>query len=111
VFPGIEMKILYADPATGMSTILFKMAPGAVVPLHEHMGVEQTYVLSGSLVDAEGAATEGNFVWRPGGSVHVARAPHGAVFLSVFTQPNRFATGERFYTETASDHAAQGKAR
>jgi hypothetical protein len=34
-FDGIEMKILYQDDE-GRSTILFKMAPGAVVPLHEH---------------------------------------------------------------------------
>jgi hypothetical protein len=32
-FAGIEMKILYSDEE-GRSTILFKMAPGAVVPLH-----------------------------------------------------------------------------
>jgi len=32
-FDGIEMKILYRDDE-GRSTILFKMAPGAVVPLH-----------------------------------------------------------------------------
>ena len=99
-FPGIEMKILYSDPTTGMSTILFKMAPGAQVPLHEHTAVEQTYMLSGSLVDDEGAATEGNFVWRPGGNTHVARAPDGAVFLAVFMRPNRFAAGTRFFTET-----------
>jgi len=99
-FPGIEMKILYSDPASGMSTILFKMAPGAEVPRHEHMGVEQTYVLSGALVDEEGAATSGSFVWRPEGSRHVARAPDGAVFLAMFTKPNRFDAGTRFYTES-----------
>src|SRR6185369_18007368 len=52
-FPGIEMKILYSDDE-GRSTILFKMAPGAVVPLHEHTALEQTYMLEGSLEDAEG---------------------------------------------------------
>jgi mannose-6-phosphate isomerase-like protein (cupin superfamily) len=43
-FEGIEMKILYQDDE-GRSTILFKMAPGAVVPLHEHTALEQTYML------------------------------------------------------------------
>ena len=52
-FAGIEMKILYSDDE-GRSTILFKMAPGAVVPLHEHTALEQTYMLEGSLEDAEG---------------------------------------------------------
>ncbi|OVZ55452.1 hypothetical protein CDO44_24925 [Pigmentiphaga sp. NML080357] len=98
-FPGIDMKILYADADTGMSTILFRMAPGAVVPLHEHTAVEQTYVLSGRLVDDEGEAGEGGFVWRPGGNVHIARAPEGAVFLSVFMKPNRFFGGAKFFTE------------
>ena len=53
-FPGIEMKVLYTDKASGVSTIMFKMDPGAVVPLHEHTALEQTYVLSGSLKDDEG---------------------------------------------------------
>lgn len=98
-FDGIEMKILYSDPASGMSTILFRMAPGAMVPQHEHTALEQTYMLEGSLVDDEGEAGPGGFVWRPGGNVHVARAPQGALFLSVFMKPNRFFAGTKFFTE------------
>ncbi|MBE2321100.1 DUF4437 domain-containing protein [Xanthomonas citri] len=98
-FPGIEMKVLYSDPASGMSTIMFKMEPGSVVPLHEHTSVEQTYMLEGSLEDAEGSCGPGSFVWRPGGNTHVARSPNGAVFLSFFTKPNRFFGGEKFFTE------------
>ena len=63
-FDGIEMKILYKDDE-GRSTILFKMAPGAVVPLHEHTALEQTFMLEGSLEDAEGSCGAGDFVWRP----------------------------------------------
>lgn len=99
-FPGIEHKVLYTDPASGMSTLLFRLAPGAVVPLHEHTGVELTYVLEGSLEDDEGACTAGNFVWRPAGNTHVARAPNGAVILGVFMRPNHFAEGQKFFTET-----------
>jgi anti-sigma factor ChrR (cupin superfamily) len=96
-FDGIEMKLLYKDVA-GRSTILFKMAPGAVVPLHEHTDLEQTFMLEGSLEDDEGKVTAGNFVWRPGGNVHVAHAPNGAIFLSVFNKPNRFFDGTKFFT-------------
>src|SRR4051795_2963539 len=71
-FPGIEHKVLYTDPSTGMATLLFRLAPGAVVPLHEHTGVELTYVLEGSLEDEEGVCTTGNFVWRPAGNTHEA---------------------------------------
>ena len=96
-FEGIEMKILYSDDE-GRSTILFKMAAGAVVPLHEHTALEQTFMLEGSLEDAEGACRAGDFVWRPGGNIHVAHAPNGATFLSVFNRPNRFFDGTKFFT-------------
>ena len=98
-FPGIEHKILYAD-RDGLSALLFRLAPGAVVPLHEHTGIEMTYVLEGSLEDDEGVCTAGNFVWRPAGNTHIARAPNGALILGVFTSPNHFAEGQRFFTET-----------
>ncbi len=94
------MKLLYSDEE-GRSTILFKMAPGAVVPLHEHTALEQTYMLEGSLEDAEGACGAGDFVWRPGGNVHVAHAPGGATFLAIFNRPNRFFDGTKFFTEAA----------
>lgn len=99
-FPGIEHKVLYSDPVTGMSTLLFRLAAGAVVPLHEHTGVELTYVLEGSLEDDEGVCTAGNFVWRPAGNTHVAHAPNGAVLLGVFMRPNHFAGGTPFFTAT-----------
>jgi anti-sigma factor ChrR (cupin superfamily) len=98
-FRGIEMKVLYADKATGASTIMFKMEPGAVVPLHEHTALEQTYVLSGSLKDDEGECGPGEYVWRPGGNRHIAHAPHGAVFISFFLKPNKFEQGSKFFTE------------
>ena len=69
-FPGVEIKLLVENPETGEHTSLTKMAPGAVLPNHEHVGLEQSFVLEGSLVDDQGVVTAGNFVWRPGGSVH-----------------------------------------
>lgn len=101
-FPGIEMKILYSDEQ-GRSAILFRLAPGAVVPLHEHRDLEMTFMLEGDLEDHEGVVTEGNFVWRPGGNRHIARSRSGAVFLSIFNQPNVFAMGTRFFTEAQTN--------
>lgn len=96
-FPGIEMKILYKDEH-GRSTIMFKMAPGAIVPHHEHTDLEQTFMLEGSLEDDEGKCTANTFVWRPGGNQHIARSPDGAVFLSIFNRPNKFMDGSKFFT-------------
>ena len=72
-FPGCEMKPLLVDAKSGLATLLFKMAPGAELPDHEHVLIEQTYVLEGSLVDKEGPdagieVAAGEFVWRPAGS-------------------------------------------
>lgn len=89
-FDGIQMKTLVKDEKTGLMTCLFRWAPGAILPLHEHVRLEQTYVLEGSLVDEDGEVTAGNFVWRPSGSRHVAIAPNGALVLCFFLEPNKF---------------------
>ena len=52
--PGIDMKILLEDPESGLLTALFRWQPGAELALHEHVEIEQTFVLEGSLVDDEG---------------------------------------------------------
>ena len=89
-FDGIQMKTLVKDDETGLMTCLFRWAPGAVLPLHEHVRFEQTFGLEGSLVDEDGEVTAGNFVWRPSGSRHVAIAPNGALVLCFFLEPNKF---------------------
>lgn len=89
-FPGIEVKVLLKDDASGLLTALFKWAPGAVLPLHEHVEIEQSFVLEGSFEDDEGEITAGNYVSRPAGSRHVARSPHGAIVLAMFLKPNIF---------------------
>lgn len=89
-YEGIDIKVLVTDEQTGLMTALFRWQPGSVLPDHEHVDLEQTFVLEGSLVDEDGEVTAGNFVWRPAGSRHVAKAPNGAVVLSFFLKPNKF---------------------
>jgi len=89
--PGVETKALVSDPESGLLTVLTKMAPGARLPDHEHVMIEQTYVLEGALHCDEGACKAGDFVWRPAGSRHEARAgPEGCLALAMFQTPNRF---------------------
>ena len=54
-FAGCEVKTLLFD-RTGLVTALMRLAPGAVLPDHEHVKIEQTYMLEGTLVDKEGPA-------------------------------------------------------
>ena len=89
-FPGIEIKVLMEDPESGLQTVLTRMAPGTVLTDHMHVEIEQSWMLEGRLVDHEGEARAGSFVWRPKGSRHVASAPEGALILGFFLKPNTF---------------------
>jgi anti-sigma factor ChrR (cupin superfamily) len=92
--PGIDMKVLLQDKESGLLTALFRWEPGTELGLHEHVEIEQTYVLEGSIVDDEGEVLAGDYVWRPRGNRHVARSPGGALVLSFFLKPNRFLLGD-----------------
>jgi anti-sigma factor ChrR (cupin superfamily) len=90
-YAGIEQKTLLVDKQTGLITALMRMAPGTRLPEHEHVKIEQTYVLEGSLMCPEGECHAGQFVWRPAGSRHEAWAgPKGGLFLAMFQVPNKF---------------------
>ena len=90
-FAGVEAKTLLVDRETGIVTSLMKFAPGARLPDHEHMLIEQTYVLEGTLVCGEGECKAGDYVWRPAGSRHEAWAgPEGGLMLAMFQIPNKF---------------------
>ena len=52
-FAGIDWKILM-ETETGMRTVLMRWAPGARLPRHEHVALEQTFVLEGSFSDHSG---------------------------------------------------------
>jgi quercetin dioxygenase-like cupin family protein len=89
-FDGVEMKVLYRDETTGLFTGLFRLAPGATIPFHEHTDVEQTYVLEGSFQDDDGVAMAGDFISRPAGNRHTAHSPDGCIVLGMFLKPNKF---------------------
>ena len=89
-YPGIEAKTLLLDRSSGLLTVLMKMAPNAKLPDHEHVLIEQTWVLEGTLICGEGRVTPGNFVWRPAGSRHEAWAgPEGNLAVAMFQLPNK----------------------
>ena len=90
IFDGVTFKTLLIDKESGIVTAYLRMEPGASLPDHEHMLIEQTYVMEGSLKCGEGECTAGNFVWRPAGSRHKAWAPNGGLMLAIFQVPNKF---------------------
>lgn len=93
-FEGVETKTLIFEKSSGLVTVLMRMAPGAGLPDHTHMLIEQTFVLEGRLVCGEGECKAGDFVWRPAGSRHKAWAPEGGLMLAIFQIPNKFHEGD-----------------
>ena len=115
-FPGCKTKTLLFDPKSGLVTLLFKMDPGAELPDHEHVLIEQTYVLEGSLVDKEGpdAGIEvgaGEFVWRPAGSRHSRWSPKGGTFVAMFQMPNKFFEKDGRVTDSSRQGLGGGLGR
>ena len=77
-----------------------RLGPGAVLPDHEHVKIEQTYMLEGKLIDKEGPVAglsvgPGEFVWRGAGTRHVAWTPEDGLMLAMFQVPNKFFEGRR----------------
>ena len=92
-FEGVSAKILLLDENGGVRTMLVKMEPGATIPDHEHTGLEQSYILEGTLEDHDGVCGPGQYVWRPVGNRHVATSPNGALMLVMFETPNIYFDG------------------
>ena len=107
-FPGIDAKPLLVDRTSGLVTSLVRMAPGAVLPDHEHVLIEQTWVLEGHLMDKAGPdegieCGPGEFIWRPAGSRHVAWSPRGGTMLAMFQIPNKFYEADGRITDQAGE--------
>ena len=89
-FDGISIKVLYEDKQKGEMTCLLKWAPGATLPMHKHVDIEQSYVIEGSFSDHDGICRAGEFVWRKIGSFHSTHSAEGAVLLAIYRKPNVF---------------------
>jgi quercetin dioxygenase-like cupin family protein len=71
-YPGIDMKLLSRDPASEMITTLIRMAPGAVLPRHQHTKEEQCWVLEGDVRQTDNSITmkSGDFFRAMPGTTH-----------------------------------------
>ena len=68
--PGIRMKVLALNKASGYATVIFDVAPGTSFPEHHHAGAEECYVLSGSLFTCGRRLGPGDFVHADSGTDH-----------------------------------------
>jgi anti-sigma factor ChrR (cupin superfamily) len=89
-FEKVSIKVLYEDRERGEMTCLLKLEPGAHIPFHKHLEIEQTLVLEDSVEDHDGVAAAGDYIWRKPGSLHENTSPGGAVLFAVYRKPNLY---------------------
>jgi anti-sigma factor ChrR (cupin superfamily) len=83
--PGVRAKAIWEHPESQRKAVMTRIAPGAKLPLHRHVGDELVFVIEGALSDEFGTVTAGNMGYRPNGCVHTVSAPNGATVLAILT--------------------------
>ncbi len=69
--PGVSIKVLRLDRATGAWTVMINSEPGSVLPRHQHLGVSEIYILRGAGHHPEtGDFKAGDYVLEADGAVH-----------------------------------------
>jgi quercetin dioxygenase-like cupin family protein len=85
--PGVAMKVLYKDGATGATAVLTRRDAGSVIPAHFHTKADETvFVLEGEFVeDGEGFGPGAYFIARAGTPHGPHRTPTGCTVLTHFS--------------------------
>ena len=82
--PGVYMKTIYKDKASGESTILMKLDPGTRSAMHSHDQIEEILVLEGSFSDQHNTYTAGQYCIRAIGAEHETFSEHGGIVLLIY---------------------------
>jgi anti-sigma factor ChrR (cupin superfamily) len=86
---GVLVKRLYVDQGTGIATSLVRMLPGTALPVHQHLGVEQFFVIEGDCNVAGQRLYSGDYHRAEAGSTHqTTYTVDGTLFLLI--APERY---------------------
>lgn len=80
---GVCYKLLFADRKLGTYTTLLRLQPGARIPRHRHLGVEQCLVLEGDLSAGSVKMSAGDFNCSLPNSIHDEIATEGGALLLI----------------------------
>ena len=84
--------VLQLDPSKpfGAGFHLYRMEPGSTSQAHEHMGLEQFYVVEGELIDNDGTVYRaGDLVCLDAGTEHSSHSPQGCLLVVHIEVPER----------------------
>jgi len=79
---GIRQKLIWEDQAGQRRVTLGRFEPGAVLPLHRHIGDELIFLIEGANADEAGEVPTGNLSYRPNGCTHTVTSKNGATALA-----------------------------
>ena len=81
--PGAEIKVLMVDRDAGCQSILLRLAPGALLPAHDHGILEECLLLEGDMLIGDRCYTRGDYHAALPGSRHAPLSSRngGVVFL------------------------------
>jgi quercetin dioxygenase-like cupin family protein len=85
--PGVSIKVLRDDQATGESAALLRFEAGARFPAHNHPGGEAIFVLEGELRIGGERLRAGDYLYTPPNGKHAAASPAGCVILVALPKP------------------------
>ncbi|MFP5265119.1 MAG: cupin domain-containing protein [Blastocatellia bacterium] len=81
---GVSVKQLYVDSASGITTSLVRMEAGTSLPMHQHQGVEQFYIIEGDCHVGGDVLGPGDYHRAAAGSIHEKTyTVNGTMFLLV----------------------------
>ena len=78
---GILFKPLHMDKTTGIATSLVRMPPGAALPVHQHLGVEQFFIIEGDCYVAGQQLGPGDYHRAEAGTIHETTYTVGGTLL------------------------------
>jgi quercetin dioxygenase-like cupin family protein len=85
--PGVSVKGLRVDRATGGSTALVRFEAGTRFPAHDHPGGEEVFVVEGDLTIGGDRLGAGDYLYTPPNGKHAASSETGCVFLVTLPRP------------------------
>jgi anti-sigma factor ChrR (cupin superfamily) len=88
--PGVDIVTLYGVVGETRAAALLRYEAGAVIPRHDHSGLEHILVLQGSQEDDRGVYPMGTLVVRGTGMSHTVKSPEGCVVLAMWDAPVTF---------------------
>lgn len=88
VMAGTWFKLLKLNPSTGGFTMMLKVEPNNVAPIHGHFGSVEGYILEGGFSYENDPGLTGNYVYEDAGIRHVpVTGADGLVMFAVIHGP------------------------